>query len=743
MNSFARPRLILLVEDDRSVRSMAKRSLENASYRVVAASDGQAGYDAFIEHRPDLVLLDVVMPHMSGFEVFRAIRAMPAGATTPILMMTSLDDVESIHEAFAAGATDFVSKPLSWALLPYRVQYLLRGSDMMQELRRSERRLDDAQRAARLGYWDWSIGDDQLILSPMSASFFGEGASERIANISDLLQRVDRSDRDRFSRALQRVVMGGAPLSFDFRLMAEEGEPLWLHASARASTGSTRDGVMDRVVIGTFQDISEIKKREAQTRYLAYFDTLTGLPNRANLTEQLETRLTHARRHERALAVIVIDLDNFKRVNETLGRANGDRLLSQLATRLRHSVRTADSLASLSGVPETPTSDENERVACMGGDEFAIIVDEISGLADVEQIARRLQDVIRQPATIDGGEVVVSSSIGIAMYPEDGEHATELLAHADSAMHEAKNAGGDRLVSFSAPLCTAAKSRFSHEMGLRRALERQQLSLQYQPKMDLVTGRIVGLEALLRWNHPEFGAVSPAHFIPIAEQTGIIVEISEWVLRTALAQIGAWRREGINDVCVAINLSAKHFTSPGLVEHVSALLNEYGIDPTRIELEVTEGAIMRDVERALETSQQLRQLGCRVAIDDFGTGYSSLAYLKQLSVDHLKIDRSFITGLAEDSNDAAIVRSIVEMANVLGMRVIAEGVETREQLQQLVLGGCHEVQGFLISRPIPSDAVPPLLTASAQMQRVQLLLPPVAGMQAHSSSSDTSPEYLS
>ena len=716
MTNATRSRSILLVEDDRVLRTLARHSLQHAGYVVTEVADGEAGLAAFSRLAPDLVLLDVVMPGMNGFDVCRAIRSAPGGVDVPVMMMTAHDDVDSIHKAFAAGATDFVSKPLPLALLGYRVQYLLRSSDATRDLRRSERRLDDAQRAARLGYWDWLAADDQLSLSPMSRTLFGE-AGEQARSFADILRVVHPLERAPMERALQRVSLARVPLSIEFRLAGASDDPVWIHARGWADTDPSR---AELTVAGTFQDISDIKKRDAQTHYLAYFDPLTGLPNRVSLTSQLDQKLAAARRHRRSLAVLVLDLDNFKQVNETLGHAMGDRLLSLLAARLRQCVRSEDEVVALTADAVEPS------IARMGGDEFALLVSDILSSADAERVAQRVLEAVRHPVVLEGREVVVSASAGLAIYPTDGEHSIDLLSHADSAMYAAKAAGGDCFAFFSAPRRSAAESRFSHEMALRRAIERDQLTLQYQPKMEIATGRIVGLEALARWNHPEFGLVSPVHFIPIAERTGIILAIGEWVIRTALAQIAAWRRNGVGDVPVAVNLSARQLNEPDLPERIAGLLAEFDLNAGLLEIEITESAIMDNLELALETTRNLRRLGCCVAIDDFGTGYSSLAYLKQLSVDHLKIDRAFVIDLTRNAEDGAIVQSIVDMANTLGMRVIAEGVETKEQFNELAIRGCHVVQGYLVSKPISADAVPLLLGEPAQVARVNMFALPSA-----------------
>lgn len=700
--------LILVVDDDRMVRLLARQALEQAGFLVEEAHDGKEALAQFDRLNPDLVLLDVVMPVLDGFETCAQIRQRAGGRRVPILMTTASDDVESIHRAFEMGATDFINKPLPWALLGYRVRYMLRSASVLTKLSRSEERLRAAQQVAKLGYWEWDLESDTIALSEMSQLLFGD-AGRQIKDFRDVIAAVHTEDRERVHVALRTAAAGAHPLTVEFRSGETVGrEPTWMHAQGNVSVSSADR----RLFSGTFQDISEIKRSEAQTRYLAYFDSLTGLPNRVSLAAQLEQWLSGCRRHGRTLAVLLLDLDNFKQINETLGHDAGDRLLSLIATRLRNSVRLEDSVAALA------TGKHDASLARMGGDEFTILLSELASVDDAERIAERVIAAVREPISLDGHEVVVSASMGISMFPLDGDDPNSLMANADAAMYHAKEAGGDRIAFYNKPMRSAAANRFSMEMALRRALERDQFLLQYQPKLDLASGRITSVEALLRWNHPELGLVSPLEFIPLAEETGLILAITEWVLHTACAQARTWRSTICPEMSIAVNLSARHFRQPDLATQIAGILAQYDLVPAAIEIEITESAIMGNMELAQAITNDLKALGCAVSIDDFGTGYSSLAYLKQFAVDHLKIDRSFISGLPRDADDAAIVQAVVGMAGVLGMRVIAEGVETAQQLNHLVTLGCHEAQGYLISRPVGAEQIEALLIARGEGQRV-------------------------
>lgn len=690
--------LILLVDDDPMVRLLARQALEQAGFRVEEAENGELAVCMFDLVQPDLVLLDVVMPGQDGFETCAMIRHRPTGRRVPILMTTASDDVESIHRAFEVGATDFISKPLPWALLGYRVRYMLRSASVLSKLSLSEERLRAAQQVAKLGYWEWDVESDAVKLSEMTQQLLGD-AGARATALRDIVEAVHVDDRERVRVALRTAAAGAHPLTVEFRSQRSlDGDPVWMHAQGSVSKPAMNER---RIFSGTLQDISDIKRSEAQTRYLAYFDTLTGLPNRVSLAAQLEQWLSSARRHGRTLAVLLLDLDNFKQINETLGHDAGDRLLSLVATRLRNSVRQEDSVG---------VSAPDSALARMGGDEFTLLLSDMTSLDDADRIAQRILAIVREPIVLDGHEVVVSASMGISIFPLDGDDPNALMANADAAMYHAKDAGGNRVAFYNKPMRSAAANRFSMEMALRRSLERDQFTLHYQPKLDLKSGQISSVEALLRWDHPELGIVPPLEFIPLAEETGMILPISEWVLRTACAQARDWRERLNPEMRVAVNLSARHFRQPDLVEQIAAILQEHDLPPEALEIEITESAIMGHMEMAQQITKGIKALGCSVAIDDFGTGYSSLAYLKQFAVDHLKIDRSFISGLPRDADDAAIVQAVVGMAGMLGMRVIAEGVETAQQLQHLLQLGCHEAQGYLISRPVPADQIDVLLS---------------------------------
>ncbi len=439
--------------------------------------------------------------------------------------------------------------------------------------------------------------------------------------------------------------------------------------------------------VATGKDITERMQTQERLHFLAHHDALTELPNRIFYMDQLRQSLARARWHNRRIAVLFLDLDRFKNINDTLGHAVGDRLLQLIARRFADSIR------------------EGDVVARLGGDEFAILLDDISADRDVPAIAKKILDTLEPALHIDQRELFVSASIGISLYPADGEDSDTLLKHADIAMYRAKEAGKNNYQFYSAEMSARAFERLTLESSLRHALDRQEFLLYYQPQIDTDSGRIVGVEALLRWQHPDLGLIAPAEFVPLLEETGFIVPVGQWILRAACEQISQWRRAGYGSLRVAINLSARQFNEPDFVAFIDRTIQGAGCDPAQVELEITESVIMRHTQSTINALEALSRMGTRLAVDDFGTGYSSLSYLRRFPIDSLKIDRSFISDIQSDADDAAITSAIIGMAQRLNIDVVAEGVETMEQLAFLRSNGCRVVQGYLFSKPLPANEV--------------------------------------
>ena len=455
---------------------------------------------------------------------------------------------------------------------------------------------------------------------------------------------------------------------------------------------------------------------EVEIRQLAYFDSLTGLPNREFFRTRLYQAIELAKRHARQLAVLFIDLDNFKRINDTLGHSIGDQLLQTTAERLTHSVRSCDA------VTRHLPSDKLHNLARLGGDEFTVLLADINKGEDATAVAMRILENLAEPLHLAGHDMIVTPSIGIAVFPHDGEDVETLLKSADMAMYFAKRMGRNSFQYFSKSMNEGALKRLTLENRLRRAIEQNELCLHYQPQLDLLSGAVCGLEALLRWENPDLGQVPPAEFIPVAEEGGLIVPIGEWVLRTACWQARTWLDAGLPMARMAVNVSVLQFVQTSFPGLVARVLEETGLEPCHLELEVTETVLMKDSENAIDTLRQLKALGVKLAVDDFGTGYSSLSRLKDFPIDRLKIDRSFIRALTSNLGDKAIATAVIAMADSMNLKVIAEGVENDGQIDFLRTRNCDEIQGYFVSRPLPADQAEDFL----RRMGVQGVAPPVS-----------------
>ena len=685
--------LVLVVDDDATMRMLVGEALAPGGLEVVEAEDGRAALDALRRRVPDVVLLDVQMPGPDGFAVCEEIRRQPLLADTPVVMMTGLDDVESIRRAYEVGATDFVTKPINWLILAHRVRYLLRASANWTELRKSQERLSNAQRLARMGSWRLDLPSGVLHASDELLALSGLESGGPPLRRDVFFEMVHPEDRDALAEASLACARDGTPLHIDHRIVLADGTERILHSQAERLVDENGEPL---ALEGTAQDVTDRKRAEEQIRYLAYHDSLTGLGNRRLFKERLAMALTHARRNEWAVGVLFLDLDHFKRINDTLGHSVGDQLLQGVADRLVASVRDTDLVAR----HELPSA-----ISRLGGDEFTILLEGLQEAQDLAKVARRILDALSRPFLLGGHEVVISGSIGITAWPEDGDDVEVLLRNADAAMYHAKEQGRNNYQFYAQSMNQVALRRLILEGKLRRALEQGEFEVHYQPKVSLADGNITGLESLLRWRDPDLGLVMPGDFIPIAEETGLIGPLGDWVARAVCRQIADWTRRGLPAVPVSLNLSAHQFRSDKLVAQIWEALRASSVDPRRLELEITESTLMHDAQRVVAQLQELRALGIQISLDDFGTGYSSLSYQRRLPVDALKVDRSFVRDIATRSEDAALAAAIVSMGKALRLRVVAEGVESEPQRALLHGWGCDEMQGFLVSPALAPDAL--------------------------------------
>jgi len=678
--------LVLVVDDDPGTRMLAVASLRQAGYATAEAADGVDGISAFRRLLPDLVLLDVVMPRMDGFITCREIRRMPGGERIPVLMMTGLDDLSSIHRAYEMGATDFVTKPIHWVVLGHRVGYLLRAARAFLDLARSEEKTRALLRAIpdRI----LRIGADGAVLDLVAGDGRAADPSEGDAPGRDLSEVLPGGISEEALRNIGEARKSGGIQRFEYSIDSVTGR-----RSFEARIVSIPGG--ESLLIA--RDMTDRKRAEEQLAHMAYHDALTGLPNRVAFSTRLLQDLARAKRRNEVVAIVFLDLDRFKNVNDTLGHDAGDRLLVAVAERLRGSMRETDTLARISG------------------DEFCIILPDQRDEHDAIEAGRRVHHAFAEPFHLDGQQSHLTASLGISLYPANSGSPETLVKQADIAMFRAKAMGGDNIMPFSEEMSAEVAARVRMEKGLRSACEKKEFIVHYQPEIDLRTGRIVGAEALVRWQTGDQGIVQPMRFIPLAEETGAIVPISEYVIETACAQAAAWHRQGYAPFRISVNVSARLFHRYDLNATIRDSLRRTGLAPGSFELEITESVAMRNMGSTIDTLWKLNEASIRVAMDDFGTGYSSLAYLQKMPIHLLKVDMSFIREMDRNPEDQAIVRTIIAMAHTLNIEVIAEGVERVEQLDLLKSFGCDLAQGFLFSKAVPAAEFTELLAGNRRI----------------------------
>lgn len=679
---------IMVIASDAEFCSRIHSVIEAAGCEAVVCDSVEAGFAMMQELLPALVIM------AGGSRDMAAHGCRRFAEQAPVIVVADGHDVMAIREDYDQGATDFITRPIDWPVLTLRIQYILRTSRAMQLARTNERLLAEAQRIANLGNWAWDLSCDEIEVSDQSCRIFGVPRTSPKVFYQLFQRAIHDDDRAAFDRAIHQAVQG-QPADIEFRIHLQGGQEktLLMHAERSGPAGSSH-------LFGTLQNITERKKTEESIRRLAYFDTVTGLPNRTLFSEHLKRALAKAARNGSCVAVMFLDLDNFKRINDSLGHVAGDQLLKEVSVRLQQSIRTTDVAAR---------DASEDTVARLGGDEFTVLLTDMADASHAGVVAERILDSLGKPLMLAGNRVSVTSSIGIAIYPDDGHESDVLLKHADAAMYQVKYKGRNGVFFYDDELRRRSQDRIHLEGELVKALERDEMTLFYQPKIDASSSTVSGFEALIRWIHPERGMVSPIDFIPVAEDSGLIVPMGKWVIRTACRQHVAWLKAGLPPVNISVNLSCHQFADHHLLASIEKILAETGIDPAYLEFEITESVLMKDAEAALQVLSEMKAMGLRLSVDDFGTGYSSMSYLKHFPIDVLKIDRSFVLDITTDEQDATITSAIISLAGALGLGVVAEGVETREQLEFLRQCHCEQVQGYLFSPPVPADRAETLI----------------------------------
>jgi len=684
---------ILVIDDDMSVRMQVRLTLENAGCAVFEAEDGATALAMFKERLPDLVFLDVMLPDAGGAEVCAALRALPGGFHTPVVMMADLEDIATIDHAFDAGATTFITKPINPLILHYRAKYWLRSSALAGELRDTQRRLFSLQEIAGLGYWEKNLDTNAFRLTCDEPQMFGLTHN---CTYDDLFAAIADDERPEIRRQIDEACAAGHLFMVDYQVRLANG----VNRIILNQGGIVHEKAQQqRLAVGVIQDITELKEDEDSIRYLAFYDNLTGLANRALFREHWSKVQSRAQRTGRMVAVFLVDLDHFKQINDSLGHPAGDRALVTVAERMKQIFRHSDIIAR--------TSDEAPSlISRVGGDEFTILATEMVSTSHIAHLAERITNAMGEPVRVDSHLVTLTASVGISVYPNDGDDIDTLLKNADIAMYEAKRRGRNNYQFYQHVMNEEARRRFHLSNRLRQAIDNRELLLHYQPQFSAADGRLTGCEALLRWQDPELGLVPPSEFLPFAEESGLIHKINDLVLQDACKQAAKLLEAGVFSGCrMAINISGNNVNFSALRHKILRTLTATGLPPEYLEIELTERVLMENISEAKEILRDLKDYGISIAIDDFGTGYSSLSHLQIFPLSTLKIDKSFIQNMDDSANGRELLRAIIGIAKCFNLKVVAEGVETAQQMNVLEHMRCDELQGFYLSRPITVAAL--------------------------------------
>ena len=693
---------LLIVDDDKVILETLHTAMQELGYKVDSVTDGIKALSLLEKNNYDLIITDLQMPEMDGYALCEAIRKKYSAEALPILVLTSTTEDVYIQDAYEIGISNFIIKPVNFISLAYSALFTIQNARNAHELWRNRQLLEAAEQTAQVSHWSWEENQQEIQFSSNLPSYF----EHSLADIKTLESFITTVGNSSMNAAINNCLISGQESSWEQEVTYSEDEkPRYILHRFHMVKNERNNAVL----IGTVQEISSIRRAEKHIMELAFYDTLTKLSSRSSFNKKIQELIISSKNRTEQFALLYLDLDNFKNINDSFGHDVGDKLLIEVANRLRVLLR------------------EDDFASRLGGDEFCLLINNIADNLSAANVAERCLQSLSQPIMLAGRKIIPHACIGIATYPHDGDDSNFLIKAADTAMYEAKKSGKNQYAFYETAMTDAAHHRLTIENDLRTALNKGQFELYYQPKISLSTGNVHSVEALIRWNHPEKGLCSPNTFIPDAERMGLIIELGEWVIQQACTQIKLWQTQGLKDFAIAVNISPTHFAQTNFSEQIAKIVHDMGVSPSHIEIEITEST-SRDHNVFSNTCQKLRSLGFSIAIDDFGTGYSSLSVLKGAAVDVLKIDREFVRHLPNDTQSSILIGTILGMCKALGLQVVAEGIETEEQLQLLVAMGCHMAQGYYFSKPVPAREISALTKCNFRRPRTAKIANQVANI---------------
>jgi len=696
---------LLVIDDDPTIRLAAEDLLTSQGFNVVCIETPQALPELLTKYHPDAFLVDVNLPFMNGYQVCEYIRGEGGLPLVPILVMTANDEVESVNQAYEAGATDFISKPINYLLLAHRVKYMLRNFYTLRHFMQQQTSLVQAQHLAKLGYWSLDMEENQIDIEPYSAKLLGwDIAADNNRTppkcYSDLLAHIEPNDLTLVAKAFGDLLENRTSFSIQHRVRLVTGEERILNHQGGIFES---DGGRYVRAIGTVQDITERKKAEQKIYEMAFYDSLTMLPNRAFLKEFWDKRYRTLASDQMPFAVICLSLNHFSRVNDSFGQDIGDELMRRVGNRLNRAGQTKYLANKFQIFDENIIVGHRRKradvVARVDSNSFVFFTNPSSNQNALTELCENIQLLVAEPFTIHGTSIFLSATMGVACLSIELASLSALIDAALAAVNYAKQQEEKKCVFFNKDMMTQARARIELEKDLRTSIQNKDFFLVYQPKLNLKNLKVSGFEALIRWQHPTKGLIPPNDFITIAEETGLIEELGLFVLEQACADLKKLEEQGYDNVSMALNISARQFSQGKFTDLVSSVIHDAKIDPQKLELEITESIIMKNVQHALKMLKTLKDIGVQIALDDFGTGYSSFSYLARFPFDTLKIDQEFLNRVPADKNAIAIIVAIISLANGLGMSNVVEGIETPEQLYAVTKMGGQLGQGYLFSSP--------------------------------------------